>query len=155
MEMNEERRAFLNMIAWSEIGPALLSISDNGYNIMVGSTPARPLLFYGYEDHPRIYNKSTNSTAAGRYQHLERYFDAYKKQLNLPDFGYTSQDAIALQQILECRAIPDIDGGRIESAIAKCAHIWASLPGNNYGQHANKLAVLVAIYNQHLSGPSA
>ena len=151
--MNRNRKAFLDMIAWSEIGPRLLAVSENGYNVIVGSTPERPILFRGYADHPRRlvevdlgFGKSIFSTAAGRYQILKRYFDAYRRQLGLPDFGPASQDAIALQMIRECRALADIDAGRIETAIRKCASRWASFPGAGYGQHENKTAKLLAAY---------
>ena len=69
--MTSNEKAFLDMIAFSEIGTALLVKSDNGYNVLVGSTAAKPLLFDSYADHPRIYNKQFNSTAAGRYQLLK------------------------------------------------------------------------------------
>lgn len=140
------RGAFLDAIATSEIGKELLAISNNGYNILVGSTPARPLLFTSYADHPHILNHEMNSSAAGRYQLLGRYFDAYKKMLGLPDFSPASQDAIALQQIKECKALNDIDAGRFRIAIARCAHIWASLPGSGYGQHTNSMESLEAAY---------
>ena len=145
----DNRRAFLDMIAHSELGPALLALSSNGYNVIVGSTPAKPLLFDSYADHPRRVVKirpGLASSAAGRYQLLARYYDAYRKTLKLPDFSPDSQDTIALQQIKECRALADIDAGRFDSAVAKCAHIWASLPGAGYGQHENKLADLRAAY---------
>lgn len=135
--------AFLDMIAWSE-GTSTIESSDDGYNVLVGGS-----LFYGYSDHPRIkvdLGRGLYSTAAGRYQLLERYFDAYKKLLDLPDFSPESQDAIALQQIKECDALPDIETGDIPAAIIKCAHIWASLPGNNYKQRTNPLPKLVFIY---------
>ena len=147
--METNQKAFLDMIAFSEIGAALLAVSDNGYNVIVGSTAENPDLMPDYNDHPRklvTLQNGIKSTAAGRYQLLEHWFDAYKKLLNLPDFSPDSQDAIALQQIKECRAIPDIDAGNIYHAIAKCAHIWASLPGANYGQHENKLAALISAY---------
>ena len=146
------RRAFLDMIAYSELGAALIAKSDNGYNVIVGSTPAKPDLFTSYADHPRklvtlqIGNKTVRSTAAGRYQLLLRYYDAYKRQLGLKDFSPASQDAIALQQIKECRALPDIDAGRFVSAVRKCKHVWASLPGAGYGQNENKIAALEAAY---------
>ena len=79
---------------------------------------------------------------------LARYFDAYKKQLNLNDFSPASQDAIALQQIKECKALADIDAGRIAQAIKKCRRIWASLPGAGYGQHENKIEYLLAAYQK-------
>ena len=43
----------------------------------------------------------TQSTGAGRFQLLSRWWDAYRKQLGLKDFSPKSQDAVALQQIKE------------------------------------------------------
>ena len=132
--------AFLDMIAWSE-GTTQVAGSDDGYNVLVGGT-----LFSSYADHPRqLVNLGHGlvSTAAGRYQLLERYYDAYKASLGLPDFGKDSQDAIAMQQIKECHAIDNITNGAIAAAIAQCAHIWASLPGANYaGQHMHSVSDL-------------
>jgi muramidase (phage lysozyme) len=114
--MTDNEKAFLDMIAWSEIGPELLAVTDNGYNILVGSTPAHPVLFDSYADHPRVYNEKLNSTAAGRYQILKRMYDAYKAPLALPDFGHDSQDRIALQMIKECHALDLINGGDMVAA---------------------------------------
>lgn len=157
--MNPNRKAFLDTIARSELG-RLLAVSDNGYNVIVGSTPAKPILFTSYADHPRrlitlldkeglpmtVNGKVLRSTAAGRYQLLARFFDAYKKQLKLTDFSPDSQDAIAVQQIKEQGALDDVDAGRFAAAVQKCCNIWASLPGANYGQHENKLADLQAAF---------
>lgn len=144
--MTAQQKAFLDLIACSEIGPALLTVSDNGYNVLVGSTAVKPLLFSSYATHPDVLNSVLHSTAAGRYQLLHRYFYPYALQLGLKDFSPASQDAIALQQIKECRALDDIEAGNIDAAIAKCAHIWASLPGAGYSQHENKLADLRAAF---------
>ncbi|WP_024873140.1 glycoside hydrolase family protein [Tolumonas lignilytica] len=142
--------AFLDMIAHSELGHALLDSSDNGYNVIVGSTASHPILFDDYNDHPnRLIGPPiipVASTAAGRYQLLHRYFEAYKVQLNLPDFGPLSQDVIAIQQIKERHAIDLINNGHIAQAIYACSNIWASLPGNNYGQHQNQAAALISAY---------
>jgi muramidase (phage lysozyme) len=145
------RQAFLDMIAKSEIGACLLEISDNGYNVLVGSTPKQPCLFKGYADHPRVLvrlSSTLSSTAAGRYQILARYFDAYKRILKLPDFSPASQDAIAMQMIKERGALPDIDAGRFSAAVNKVSNIWASLPGpgNVYGQHVNNIDHLQSAY---------
>jgi muramidase (phage lysozyme) len=136
--------AFLTMIAISE---GTQPIGDRGYNCIVGSTVAKPVLFASYADHPRVHVRlrpDLISSAAGRYQILERYFDAYKAYLNLPDFSPDSQDRIALQMIHEQRAYADIEVGRFDDAIAKCSNIWASFPSacNSYGQHQNALADL-------------
>src|ERR1019366_1259779 len=69
--------AFLDAIAVSEIGAALLSKSDNGYNCLVGSTPMHPALFSDYSQHPDIFNKQCNSDAAGRYQIMHHWWLAY------------------------------------------------------------------------------
>lgn len=144
--MTPNQKAFLDLIAFSEIGPGLLAVSDNGYDVLVGSTPDHPLLFTSYAEHPNILNELCNSTAAGRYQLLHRYAIYYMAKLGLTDFGPDSQDAIALQQITECHALDDIEAGNIADAVAKCAHIWASLPGAGYGQHENKLVALLGAY---------
>lgn len=143
---SQNRCAFLDMVANSEIGAALLAITDNGYNVLVGSTPENPLTFPSYAAPPDVYNAALNSTAAGRYQVLNRYAAIYIAQLKLPDFGPESQDLIALQQIRERSALPLIDAGNLQAAIEACSNIWASLPGNNYGQHQNAIAQLQAAY---------
>lgn len=138
--------AFLDMLAWSEgtDHPRQRTL-DQGYDVMVGGE-----LFEGYADHPRklvpLPRLGIKSTAAGRYQLLSRYYDAYKQKLGLRDFSPLSQDLIALQQIRERRALPDIQAGRIPEAIEKCRNIWASLPGAGYGQHEHKLESLIAHY---------
>jgi muramidase (phage lysozyme) len=137
------------MIAWSEgtTRPEIVGPSDNGYNVLVGSTPANPLLFQSYADHPRVLNQALDSTAAGRYQVLEHWFDAYKQILDLPDFSPASQDLIAIRQIKECgAATAAIEAGNLQYAITLCAHIWASLPGNDYGQPTEKMSDLQAAY---------
>lgn len=143
--MNQNRKAFLDMIAVSEIGTGLLLESENGYNVLVGGK-----LFHGYADHPRkrvfISRLGLFSTAAGRYQILARYFDHYKKLLDLPDFSPASQDAIALCMIREQGAMEAVDAGHLDEAIKLCSNIWASFPGAGYGQHEQTLASLQESY---------
>lgn len=137
--MNKNLKAFLDTIAKSE---GTYGHGDDGYDVLVGGK-----FFDGYADHPRIVvdfpKLKIKSTAAGRYQILARYFDAYKKQLGLKDFGKASQDAIAIQLIKECDALRDIEAGRIERAIKKCSSRWASFPDAGYGQHENTMTRLV------------
>lgn len=146
---SQNLKAFLDMIAFSELGERLIKESDNGYNVIVGSLPGRMKLFHDYSDHPRQrvqINSTLYSTAAGRYQILKRTFDAYKKILGLSDFSPASQDAIAVQLIRERGAIRDIENGNLFSAIEKVANIWASLPGAGYGQHENDFEDLLDAY---------
>jgi len=144
--MSVQVTAFLDMLAWSEIGPALLAKSDRGYNVCVGSTPSTPILFSDYAKHPRIRSEAQNSDAAGRYQFMGRYWEPYKAQLNLLDFSPTSQDKWAVQLIRECKALEDIELGFFDTAVDKCRSRWASLPGAGYGQRENKLADLRTVF---------
>ncbi|CAJ3066191.1 phage lysozyme family protein [Burkholderia pseudomallei] len=139
------RLAFLDMIAWSE-GTSRIPDSDSGYRVLVGSTPDTPLTFSSYATHPDIFNAALDSTAAGRYQLLYRYWLAYQKLLRLTDFSPLSQDRIALQQIREKGALPFIDVGNFTKAVQLCSGIWASLPGNGYAQHVNTLTALQTAY---------
>lgn len=141
--MNLNINAFLDTIAFSE-GTSKLG-HNNGYDVIVGGT-----FFTDYSNHPHKLikiNQDLSSTAAGRYQLLARYYDAYKKKLNLIDFSPASQDAIAIQQIKECNAYADIIAGRFYQAVKKCAHIWASLPGAGYKQRENNIEVLKHAYS--------
>lgn len=133
--------AFLDMIAHSE---GTFGHGDDGYNVIVGGS-----LFDSYADHPRKLvdlGHGLKSTAAGRYQVLARYFDAYKKILNLPDFSPESQDKIAVQQIKESCALDLIEAGHFHDAVLRCAHIWASFPGAGWAQRENSFLVLRQFY---------
>ena len=135
------------MLAWSEgTDKPGQPTKDHGYDVIVGGA-----LFSDYSDHPRklvTLNPKLKSTAAGRYQLLSRWWDAYRKQLGLKDFSPASQDAVALQQIKERRALELIDAGDIRQAIDRCSNIWASLPGAGYGQFEHKADNLIAKFKE-------
>lgn len=138
--------AFLDMLALSELGPAVIAGSDDGYNVLVGSTPERVLTFASYLDHPNVLNAALDSTAAGRYQELHANWLAYGARLQLPDFGPISQDRIAVQQLREAGAYDALLKGLWALALARSAHLWASLPGNDYRQPQQKTLQLLAWY---------
>ncbi|MFJ0492844.1 glycoside hydrolase family 104 protein [Citrobacter werkmanii] len=145
---NNQRKAFLDMLAWSEgTDKPGQPTKNHGYDVIVGGA-----LFSDYSDHPRqlvdLPRLKIKSTAAGRYQLLARYWDAYRKQLGLKDFSPASQDAVALQQIKERRALELIDSGDIRQAIDRCSNIWASLPGAGYGQFEHKADNLIAKFKE-------
>ncbi|HDN9511165.1 glycoside hydrolase family 24 protein [Aeromonas salmonicida] len=136
--------AFLDMIAFSE---GTRGRGDDGYNKLVN--PAG--FFDSYATHPNVLvqvNPTLKSTAAGRYQFLSKHWAHYRDQLGLPDFGPESQDAWAIQLIRERKALDDVLKGRIPQAVAKCANIWASLPGAGYGQREHKLADLLTKFTE-------
>lgn len=138
-------RAALDTIAFAE-GTS----GANGYRMMFGGG-----LVDSLADHPRRFftftdkaGRTLRTSAAGRYQFLSRTWDALASKLNLPDFGPESQDRAALELIRERGALADVRAGRFEAFIAKCAPVWASLPGAGYAQPERKLSQLVAAYTQ-------
>jgi len=147
-DLHPNLAAFLDMLAASEIGPDLMEKTDDGYNVLAGATPNHPLTFSSYATHPNILNTRCDSTASGRYQLLHRYYSPYCILLGLTDFSPISQDKIAIQQIKECHAIPDILAGNLQESIHLCNHLWASLFGSPYGQHTNSIEYLQAAYTK-------
>ena len=142
-EINNQRKAFLDMLAWSEG-------TDNGRQkpeIMVMSVSCRRRAIYWLPDHPRklvTLNPKSNQQALDATSFFPVGGDVYRKQLGLKDFSPKSQDAVALQQIKERGALPMIDRGDIRQAIDRCSNIWASLPGAGYGQSEHKADSLIA-----------
>ena len=105
VEINNQRKAFLDMLAWSEgTDNGRQKTRNHGYDVIVGGE-----LFTDYSDHPRklvTLNPKLKSTGAGRYQLLSRWWMPTASALGLKDFSPKSQDAVALQQIKERGALP-------------------------------------------------
>lgn len=87
-----------------------------------------------------------SSTAAGAYQFLARTWDGLVRQYGFSDFEPRTQDIAALALIDARRALDDVLAGRFESAVAKCAREWASLPGSPYGQPTKTMGQARAVY---------
>ena len=145
VEINNQRKAFLDMLAWSEgTDNGRQKTGNHGYDVIVGGE-----LFTDYSDHPRklvTLNPKLKSTGAGRYQLLSRWWDAYRKQLGL-------KDSLRKVRTLHCSrlrsgALPMIDRGDIRQAIDRCSNIWASLPGAGYGQFEHKADSLIAKFKE-------
>jgi muramidase (phage lysozyme) len=151
--MTKNQKAFLDMIAYSEGTSTSKATRNNGYDVIVTGVNGKPEIFTDYSTHPfmkrlpkEINLHGLHSTASGRYQFLKKDWLHYQILLKLFDFGPKYQDKWALHLLRECGALPKIDKGDFETAILKCSHLWASLPGANYQQHENKLDVLLAFY---------
>lgn len=133
--------AFLDMIAYSELKPGLITeLTDDGYRVIVGSTPKKPKLLASYDKHPGILvrlSPTLASTAAGRYQFLKRTWANLQKQLGLTDFSPESQDRGCIALIRGRGALDEVKAGKFDEAMALCSKEWASLPGAGYGQHEN------------------
>ena len=134
--MSANLRAFLALIRWCEG-----TDDDGGYSRIVGGSS-----FGTWNDHPRIVKSGTfsngkawSSSAAGAYQFLAGTWDEARKALSLDDFGPASQDEAAIWLIERRGALPAVEAGDLDVAIALCNKEWASLPGSPYGQPTKTL----------------
>lgn len=154
MQISNNLRAFLDMLAWSEGTSTSPATKNSGYDVIVTGIDKKPELFTDYSDHPFnkgrpskvINSKGLTSNASGRYQFMLKDWAYYKGLLNLPNFGPEAQDKWAIQLIKERRSLQDIEAGKIAQAINNCRNIWASLPGAGYGQPEHKVDRLLAQY---------
>ena len=96
VEINNQRKAFLDMLAWSEgTGNGRQKTRNHGYDVIVGGE-----LFTDYSDHPRklvTLNPKLKSSRRRTLQLLS--VGGMPQQLGLKDFSPKSQDAVALQQL--------------------------------------------------------
>lgn len=141
-------RAFMESIATFESDPA-----PRGYVMLVGGGE-----FEDFRDHPGNLgwagiplpdhqciaagmSPGCRSYAAGRYQITRTTWNRlrHRKDLHLPDFSPESQDTACIALIDEQGAIGDVMAGNFNSAIEKCADVWASMPGANYKQREHSL----------------
>ena len=81
VEINNQRKAFLDMLAWRgrRTDNGRQKTRNHGYDVIVGGE-----LFTDYSDHPHklvTLNPKLKSTGAGRYQLLSRWWDAYASSL--------------------------------------------------------------------------
>ena len=148
--------AFLAMLRKAETG----TDGMDAYGMMFGRRR-----FSDFSDHPRTPAQFTAAdgvrlwtSAAGAYQfmavspiptggstHVDTW-DRLRAKLNLPDFSPASQDAAAVQLLVDCDALADIRAGRFDAAVSASRRIWASLPGAGYGQPERSLASLRTAY---------
>jgi muramidase (phage lysozyme) len=154
MTISANLQAFLDTIAFSEGTSTSPATNCDGYDVIVTGVDGKPEIFTDFSAHPfaagrpsKVINHAgLTSNAAGRYQHMLRYWDHYRVQLYLPDFGPAAQDKWAIQLIRECKALQLVEAGQFAAAVSACRSRWASLPGAGYGQHENQMASLQQAY---------
>ena len=103
--------------------------------------------------HPKIKvyisRYDVHSTAAGAYQIIWPTWSGLCKQYDFPDFSPESQDEAAVALIAEKGALGDAKAGRLAEAVAKCAPVWASLPGSTAGQRTESYDAVELVYLQN------
>ena len=164
LSISPEVAAFLDLIAFSE-GTA--SGLDNGYGVIVDGV-AGPNTFTDYSDHPfatQFHREPVlfalpdspehRSTASGRYQIIYPTWLALQRKLGLKDFSPSSQDLAGQELLRERGAIPLIEAGDIQGAIAAVHGEWESFPGGVVqGDGPHSLAALLDQYQTIAAGPN-
>ncbi len=113
--------------------------------------------FNSFHDHPRqvlqtIYKGAPlRSSAAGRYQFLQKTWSYISPKIQATNFSPLNQDLAAIALLVEYGAVEPLLQGNIAEAISKVKTVWASFPGNTYGQPVKDLAVLKYVYGTYLS----
>ena len=106
VKINNQRKAFLDMLAWSEgTDNGRQKTRNHGYDVIVGGE-----LFTDYSDHlAAIVTLNPNSINRRRTLPASFPLVGYYRQTAWPkDFSPKSQDAVALQQIKERGALPGL-----------------------------------------------
>ena len=120
VEINNQRKAFLDMLAWSEG-------TDNGRQkpeIMSRDVIVGGELFTDYSDHPRklvTLNPNSNQQAPDATSFFPLV--GCSPQAALPERLLSKVRTSALQQIKERGALPMIDRGDIRQAIDRCKYL--------------------------------
>jgi muramidase (phage lysozyme) len=127
---NANVRKMLNLVAATEG-------VKHGYNTLFGNQRIDNL-----NNHPNIKKsfrqtdgKTNYTTAAGRYQFLNKTWNGLARQYGFRDFGARNQDLGAVALIAQRGAINDVINGNWQGAIKKLGPEWASLPSSTYAQN--------------------
>lgn len=125
---NPNVRQFLDAIAQAE--------GTTGYDTAFGGGTIPSL-----DDHPRqLYDftqtdgQRNKTSAAGRYQFLQKTWDDVASQLGLSDFGPQSQDIAAVELLRRNGALEPLLQGDFDTAVQRSGSTWASLPSSPYAQ---------------------
>ncbi|WP_347558593.1 glycoside hydrolase family 104 protein [Robbsia sp. KACC 23696] len=169
--MTANRRAFLQMLRYSEGTATTPGTKYQGYDVVVrgivvddqrrpvldskGNARLAPIeLMTDFSTHPFANGRPSKiinahgllSTASGGLQIKLSNWRYYGPLVGAKDFGPDNQDAIALYMINERGALGLIDAGRFDDAVARVANLWASLPSAGYGQLEHPIDTVRSYY---------
>ncbi|EFC43438.1 muramidase [Naegleria gruberi] len=157
--LNRNIRAFLELIAFCE------ATYTFGYNRLVNGTPTTDPFQTCYSHgivnitsnlntHPFILvslNATLKSTAAGKYQYLNRTWHSLPKEIHNNLFTPYGQDRGAIALLMRRESLQAIKQGNIELALNLCNKEWASFPNSPYGQPTKKMEECLKKYSDFLS----
>ena len=145
VEINNQRKAFLDMLAWFE---GIDNGRQKNQKSWLWRHCRRSYLLITPITSQTCHAKPKNSNQQA--PDATSFFPGgmpTASSLAWKDFSPKNRDAVALQQIKERGALPMIDRGDIRQAIDRCSNIWASLPGVMY-RFEHKADSLIAKFKE-------
>jgi muramidase (phage lysozyme) len=154
---------------------------NNGYDRIVNGVHGASV-FTNYVHHPFTggippvlvvapgsrFPNGLRSDAAGRYQFMLKTWIALATALKLPDFSPKSQDLAAIELMRERGSLAHLQNGSIalalaahmqpsdlEVAVEDSSTIWASFPGNSYGQGGKTMQQILADWDKLVSASTS
>jgi muramidase (phage lysozyme) len=131
--INDFQKGLHDSIAWAE---GTRGFAKDGYNVMFSFK-----LFSSCQKHPNqcIDSGSNCSTAAGRYQFLNKTWSSVKAAKGLTSFEPENQERGASYLVTTVRkvTVPSnraMTAAEFSNAMSKLSWEWASLPPGRYGQ---------------------
>ena len=146
VEINNQRKAFLDMLAWSEgTDNGRQKTRNHGYDVIVGGKLLliTPITLANRRAKPKTGNQQAPDATS--------FFPLVGclPQAAWPERLLSEKSGrCGVRQIKERGALPMIDRGDIRQAIDRCSNIWASLPGAGYGQFEHKADSLIAKFKE-------
>ena len=147
VEINNQRKAFLDMLKVGRIFDNDAENRKRGYDVIVGGE-----LFTDYSDQSPQTCHAKPKTQINRRRTLPASFPAggMPTASSLP--GKTSLRKVRTlwhcSRLRSVALLPMIDRADIRQAIDRCSNIWASLPGAGYGQFEHKADSLIAKFKR-------
>lgn len=155
-QQTPETRAYLDLVAWKEVGHSLNADgSPSGYRERNGVPGSRGLMPESAVADNGTLPRDELRYNVGRYQmklvDVEDMRDRYDRRID--DFSPESQDRIAVAKMRDRGVMRELEQGDIRGAIERGGKEWASLPGSPYGQVQRGYTVEQAVdyYNQRLA----
>jgi muramidase (phage lysozyme) len=172
---------FLDLIAVYCEGTTGAPSVNNGYDRLVNGVHGASV-FTGYSQHPFAngelpivvvapgsrFPRGLRSDAAGRYQIMYATWTELAARLGLTDFSPKSQDLAAIELLRERGALAHLQSGAIERAVQQNAspsdlemavedvsNIWASFPGNSYGQGGKTMGQILVDWDKLVANTPA
>ena len=150
VEINNQRKAFLDMLAWSEgTDNGRQKTRNHGYDVIVGGE-----LFTDLFRSPSQTCHVKPKTQINRRRTLPASFllVGCLPQAAWPERSRRKSDAVALQQIKERGALPMIDRGRYPSGNRPLQQYLGFIKGAGYGQFEHKADSLIAKFMKRANG---